>query len=151
LNPASQILYSEPMSSSPVKEKLKDRSHWVLAILLLGQLLLMSFTARKPEGNQSIGGNWVMNVFAPVVKVGDAVLSKITGSVTGFADMRRAHTENETLKEQVEQLTTELNETREKAARYDNLRTQLGLPSAVPYQHVAANVISRDTSLWFKR
>src|SRR5262245_47243219 len=128
------------MSSNPVKEKLRDRSHWLLAVVLLAQLLLMSFTAKKPDGGQTIGSNWVMTIFAPIAKVGDVVLSKITGSVTGIVEMRRATSENVSLKEQVEQLTAELNETREKAAQYDVLRAQLGLPSAASYKRVAANV-----------
>jgi rod shape-determining protein MreC len=139
------------MSSTPVKERSRDRSHWWLALLLLAQLVLMSFTAKRPGNGQAIGSNWVMAIFTPIAKVGDAVLSKVSGGVTGIGEMRRAASENVSLKEQVEQLTAQLNETREKAAQYDALRAQLGLPSSTPYQHIAANVISRDTSLWFKR
>ncbi len=139
------------MSSTPAKEKLRDRSHWLLAILLLLQLLAMSITARRPDGGQSVVGNWVMTIFAPIAKVGDAALSKVTGSITGWSEMRRAASENVSLREQVEQLTVELNEKREKAAQFDTLRTQLGIPAATAYQRIAANVISRDTSLWFKR
>ncbi|MEW6129795.1 MAG: rod shape-determining protein MreC [Acidobacteriota bacterium] len=139
------------MSSTPVKEKLKDKSHWVLAALLLSQLFLMTLTARNTETNQSLLGKWVMTIFAPVVKVGDGVLSKVTGTFTGWGELRRARDENIELKNQVEQLTTQLNETREKAAQYDALRVQYGLPSLSGYRQIAANVIARNTSLWFKR
>src|SRR5262245_8441124 len=128
------------MSSNPAKERSRDRTHWWLALLLLAQLVLMSFTANRPGNGQVIGSTWVMTIFTPIAKVGDAVLSKVSGGITGIGEMRRAAGENVSLKEQVEQLTVQLNETREKAAHYDALRAQLGLPSTMPYQHIAANV-----------
>jgi rod shape-determining protein MreC len=139
------------MSSTPAKVKLKDKSHWVLAALLILQLFLMTLTARHNDSNQRLLLTWVMTVFSPVVKVGDAVISRVTGTFTGWGDLRHARDENVDLKARVEQMTAELNETREKAAQYDALRIQFGLPSLTPYRQIAANVIARDTSLWFKR
>jgi rod shape-determining protein MreC len=139
------------MSSTPVKGKLKDKSHWVLAALLLMQLFLMTLTARHNGSDQSLLRIWVMTVFSPVVKAGDSVLSKVTGTFTGWGELRRASNENVELKAKLEQLTVELNETREKAAQYDALRVQYGLPALASFRQIAANVIARDTSLWFKR
>jgi rod shape-determining protein MreC len=135
------------MSANSVQKK----THWQLAALLVAQLLFMSISARHPEKEQSILRVWVMTVFSPVVRVSDAVISKVTGSFTGLAELRRAKTENEDLKQRVEQLTIELNETREKAKESEVLRTVYGLPAASQYRQIAANVIARDTSLWFKR
>jgi rod shape-determining protein MreC len=83
--------------------------------------------------------------------VGDAVLSSITGGFSGLGELRRAKTENQDLKQKLEQLTIELNDTREKAAQFDVLRNTYGLPSTLQYRQIAANVIARDASLWFKR
>ena len=135
------------MSTNAVQRK----SHWLLAALLLSQLILMSLNARNPANEQSIFRTWVMSVFSPIVRVSDAVLSKVTGSFTGLSELRRAKTENGDLKQKVEQLTIELNETREKAKEYEVARTVFGLPPTMPYGQLAANVIARDTSLWFKR
>jgi rod shape-determining protein MreC len=135
------------MSANTVQKK----THWQLAALLVAQLLFMTLSARHPEKEQSILRVWVMSVFSPVVKVSDAVISKVTGSFTGLSDLRRAKTENEDLKQRVEQLTIELNETREKAKESEVMRTIYGLPAAAQYSQIAANVIARDTSLWFKR
>ncbi len=135
------------MSANFVQRK----SHWLLAALLASQLLLMSLTARNPKNEQTVFRTWVMSVFSPIVSVGDAVLSKVTGSFTGLSELRHAKTENEDLKQKVEQLTIELNETREKAKEYEVAQTVYGMPTTPQYRQLAANVIARDTSLWFKR
>ncbi|MBI3652719.1 MAG: rod shape-determining protein MreC [Acidobacteria bacterium] len=135
------------MSASPVQRK----THWWLAALLLGQLILMSVNARHPSSEQSVFRTWMMSVFSPLVKVGDAVISKIGGGFSGLSELRRAKSENEELRQEVERLTIALNESREKAAQYDVIRNTYGLPSLLQYRQVAANVIARDTSLWFNR
>lgn len=135
------------MSANTVQKK----THWQLAALLVAHLLFMTLSAKHPDKEQSILRTWVMSVFSPIIKVSDVVITKVTGSFTGLAELRRAKTENEDLKLQVEQLTIELNETRERAKESEVLRTVYGLPAAMQYRQVAANVIARDTSLWFKR
>src|ERR1051325_5679103 len=135
------------MSASPIQRK----THWWLAILLLAQLLMMSYYAKNPQNEQTVLRTWVMTVFSPVVRVGNAILSTVTGGFSGLGELRRARTENEELKERLERMTVELNETREKAAQFDVIRNTYGLPAAIQYRQLAANVIARDTSLWFKR
>jgi rod shape-determining protein MreC len=135
------------MSVNSVQKK----THWWLAVILLSQLVLMSLDAKNPHNEQTIFRTWVMSVFSPIIKVGNAVLSKVTGGFTGFSELRNAKAENEDLRQRVEQLTIELNETREKAKESEIMRTVYGLPTAPQYRQIAANVIARNTSLWFKR
>lgn len=135
------------MSAHPIQQ----RSHWLLAGLLVFQLLLMSLTAKNPDNEESLLRTWTLTVFSPVIKAGDAVLSGISGTVGGIGELRRASKENVALREEVERLTAELNETREKAAQLESLRSAYGLEGTPAYQRVNATVIARDTSLWFKR
>jgi rod shape-determining protein MreC len=135
------------MSANPIKRK----THWLLAVLLLSQLVLMSVSARHPNKEQSMFNTWMMTVFSPVVRVGNSVLSTVTGGFTGLGELRRAKVENEDLKNRLEQMTVELSETREKAAQFEVLRNTYGLPANLQYRQIAANVIARDTTLWFKR
>src|SRR5689334_11542933 len=106
------------MSANPIRRK----THWLLAGLLLFHLVLMSISAKHPYNEQSIFRTWMLTVFSPIVRVGDSVLSAIGGSFTGLSELRRAKTENQDLKQQVEQLTIELNETREKAKELEVIR-----------------------------
>ena len=123
----------------------------MLATLLLGQVVLMSAYARNPESEQSVLRTWVMAGFTPVANALNKALSAITGTVGSYADLRNVREENASLREQLDNITQQLNESSEKASQFEKLRAELGLPARPPYKAVAANVISRDVTLWFKR
>jgi rod shape-determining protein MreC len=135
------------MSANPAQQK----APWILAALLLSQLVLMSTNSRHPDSEQSVLRIWLVSAFAPIVRVADAVLSSVKGSAANYTDVRHAHEENVELREKVDQLTAERNGALEQAAELNLLRTQLAVPSRPQYQKLAANVISRDASLWFRR
>jgi rod shape-determining protein MreC len=122
----------------------------VLAILLLLQLVLMSMSARHPEGKQSILSNWLMAAITPVVKTLDRGISGISGAMGSFSELTDAREENAQLKKQIEELTAERDRAREEAAALEPLRNQLALPSETPYPQLAANVISRNAGNWFR-
>lgn len=111
----------------------------------------MSANARHPESEQSMLRVWLVTAFAPVVRGADAVLSSVKGAADSYIDVRHARQENIDLREKVDQLTAEKNEALERAAELDLLRRELALPSRPPYHEIAANLISRDASLWFRR
>lgn len=127
------------------------RTSWLLALLLLSQVILMSWTARRPDTDQSVLRKWVLTVLTPPLRGGNWVLGEITGAVNGYIALRGAHEENIHLKEEVGRLTEERDEAREKAAEDTRLRAQLGIAALPEYRQVAATVISRDPSIWFKR
>ncbi|MEK6324408.1 MAG: rod shape-determining protein MreC [Acidobacteriota bacterium] len=129
----------------------QQKAPWILAALLLSQVVLMSTNARRPDSEQSVLRTWLVTAFAPIVSVADSVLSSVKGTAASYIDVRHAREENVELREKVEQLTAERNKALERAAELDLLRTQLALPTRRPYRELAANVISRDASRWFRR
>jgi rod shape-determining protein MreC len=135
------------MSANPAQQK----THWILAALLLSQLVLMSYNARRPDSEQSMLRTWALTVFTPVVRAADSVISTVTETIASYINLRNARKQNEALHEQVETLTAETNDLREKAAEADKLRNLLAVPPKPSYQGVAANVVSRDPTLWFRR
>ncbi len=135
------------MSAMPAQQK----APWILAALLLSQVVLMSTNARHPDSEQSLLRTWLVAAFTPVVRAADAVVSSVTGTVGSYTDLRHAREENAQLRERVEQLTRERNEAQERAAELDLIRNQFALPARPQYRELAANVISRDASLWFRR
>lgn len=135
------------MSASTSNQK----APWILAALLLAQIVLMSTNARNPESEQSIFRTWVMTVFTPIGKVIDSVVSSVTGGIGSYTDVRGAREENIRLKEEIEQLTAERNEAVERSAEYDLLRAQLALPARAPYREIAANVVARETNIRYRR
>ena len=146
-NPRSPTSNPILMSANTAKQK----APWVLAALLLSQVVLMSTNARQPGSEQSILRTWIMTGFSPVVSGVGGVLSSVKGGIAGYVDVRHAREENGELREKAQQLTDEVNRLRERAAEFDLQRTQLALPARPPYRELAANVIARDASLWFRR
>lgn len=118
---------------------------------MLFQVVLMSTNARHPDSEQSFLRVWVVTVFAPIVNAGNLVLSSVKGVVSSYVDVRHAREENLELRERVDELTAERNTAIERATQLDSIRTQLALPLRPPYRELAANVISRDATLWFRR
>jgi rod shape-determining protein MreC len=129
----------------------QQKAPWILAALLLSQVVLMSTYARHPDSEQSVLRIWLITGFAPVVRVTDAIFSSVKGTGASYVDLRHAREENLELREKVDQLTAERNIALERAAELDRLRTQLALPPRPQYRELAANVISRNASLWFRR
>jgi rod shape-determining protein MreC len=127
------------------------KAPWILAVLLLIQVAMMAAYAKHPDSEQSVLRTWIMTPLSSLEKAANSVLGAITGTASSYIDLRGARAENIELRERVEQLTAEKNEALERAAELDRLRTQLALPSRAEYRKIAANVISRDASTWFRR
>ncbi|HLG14983.1 MAG TPA: rod shape-determining protein MreC [Blastocatellia bacterium] len=135
------------MISKPIPQK----APWILAALLLSQVVLMSANAKHPESEQSVLRTWLMTVLTPVTKAVGSVISGITGAVDNIAQLRGARDENTALRQRIDQLTAERDQAVERAAQLELLRVELGLPSQPQYPEVAANVVSRDISMWYQR
>jgi rod shape-determining protein MreC len=73
----------------------------------------------------------------------------VGGLFGGVGELRRASTENQQLRAQVEQMQNELRDTRQKAAEAERLEKLLQLNEQTKYNTVTAQVIARDPSLWF--
>jgi rod shape-determining protein MreC len=127
------------------------RAPWILAVLLLSQVILMSTCARHPDSEQSFIRVWFVTAFSPVVRGADAVISSVRDTFSSLTANRHARVENAELHEQIDQLTAERANALERQAELNVLRTQLALPVRAPYQRIAANVFSRDAALWFRR
>ena len=122
-----------------------------LAVLLALQVGLMSYNARRPDSEQSVLGTWIMTPLSFVERLVNGVASAVTGTVASYVDLRRARAENIELREKNDQLLGELNEMRERAAELERVRREVALPAHAQYRSLAANVIARDTTTWFRR
>jgi len=129
----------------------QQRAPLILGVLLVSQVILMSWTARRPDSDQTVLRTWVMSVVTPVVSAGNWALAEVTGAAKGYIALRGAREESASLKERVDQLTAERDELREKAAEDLRIRAEYSVPTLPEYRKVAATVISRDPNIWFKR
>src|SRR5256714_9660749 len=136
------------MTASPASQR---KTAWWLAALLLAQVVLMSALANHPESEQSVLGTWIMAPLAFVERLVNGAVSSVTGFVAGYVDLRHARAENIELREKNDQMLGELNDLRERAVELEHLRRELALPPRAEYHSLAANVIARNTTTWFRR
>jgi cell shape-determining protein MreC len=127
------------------------KSHWILAGLLLSQIILMTANARHPESEQSILRTWLMTPLSFVSKTFNGAITWVSTTVASYVDLRGAREENIELRAKVEQLTAERNQALERTVELDSLRRQVALPAHSEHRTLAANVIARNPSLWFQR
>jgi rod shape-determining protein MreC len=127
------------------------KSHWILAGLLLSQIVLMTANARHPESEQSILRTWLMTPLSFVSKTFNGAITWVSSTVASYVDLRGAREENIELRAKVEQLTAERNQALERTVELDSLRRQVALPAHTEHRTLAANVIARNPSLWFQR
>lgn len=138
------------MAAIRTQREIRQRAPWWLAALLFGNFALMSYdAAREDASKQQMVRTWAQTVAYPVQRATATVGGSITGLFYGLGNMRQAASENQQLRLRVQQVESELRDTRERAAEVDRLRGLLDLKHQSKYQTVPARVIARDPSAWF--
>ncbi len=121
----------------------------MLAGLLLGNFALMAWNAKDPETQNRLVRVWLQAIAAPVQNTVTAAGNTGTGFFSNLAAWRTAVLENDSLKQRVGELETELAQKQNLAEENDSLRSQLDLKNQSQYKTVAAQIIGRDPSAWF--
>jgi len=128
---------------------------WLLGALLVSQLVFMAVTARKyspADGTeQSVLRAWTMTIVTPIQSFFGAITDGVASIWNGYFDLRGVHDRNTALEEENARLRAEIESARAAAAENDRLRRELELAPLLKYQSVAAQVVARDSTVWFKR
>jgi rod shape-determining protein MreC len=109
----------------------------------------MTYDARDDSTKQRKIRTVVQSIAYPIQRGASTVGNLFGGLFGGIGELRRASVENQKLHAQVEQMQTELRDTRQKAAQADRLEKLLNLTQQSSYQTVTAQVFARDPSVWF--
>jgi len=137
------------MAAIRTQREIRQRAPWWLFGLLALNFALMSYDARDDATKQRKIRSMAHTITYPIQQ-GASSIGNWVGSLFGnFGELRRASTENQQLHQQIDQMQTELRDTRERAAEADRLEKLLKLNEKSSYQTVAARVIARDPSMWF--
>ncbi|MEO6333620.1 MAG: rod shape-determining protein MreC [Pyrinomonadaceae bacterium] len=122
---------------------------WLVILLLLGNFMLMAFDAREITSGQRIIRVWSQ-------AVADFVQSPVTSVTSGFSNyfssisnLRSAQSENDLLKQRVQELELDIKGNEDLAAENDRLRGILNLKENSKYKVLTARIIGRDPSVWF--
>jgi rod shape-determining protein MreC len=122
---------------------------WLMIALLLVNFVLMAFDAKEINSGQRVIRVWTQTatdfVQSPVTTISSAT-SNYFGSI---ASLRSAQTENDKLKQQVQELEVELKQKEDLAAENARLKGLLQLKEQGKYKVLTAQIIGRDPSVWF--
>ena len=137
------------MAAIRTQREIRQRAPWYLFGLLVLNFALMSYDARDPNTKQRKVRSIAQTVMYPVQRGASGALNWVGGLFGNFGELRRAASENQQLRQQVDQMEAELRETRERAAQAERLGQLFKLTSTSQYKTVVARVIARDPSMWF--
>lgn len=120
-----------------------------MTALLLVNFVLMAFDAREITTGQRVVRAWTMTAADFIQSPVTTVTSAISNYFSSIASLRSAQSENDALKEQVQELQVELQQKTELAAENTRLKSLLGLKEQSKLSALPARIIGRDPSVWF--
>ncbi len=127
----------------------KNKGLLILIAIVLASFLWMTSQVREP-GGPSLLERGVNAVTYPFVKSVDVVTSTISGVWDGYFHLVGLVKENEQLTQENSRLYAENTALREDIARRERLSGLLDFKRETKYQVVAAQVVGRDPTSWFK-
>ena len=122
---------------------------WLMIALLLGNFILMAFDAREINSGQRVIRVWSQTaayfVQSPVATVGGGA----TGYFQSIVNLRSAQSENDELKQRVQELEVEVKQKEDLSDENERLKSLLQLKEQSKYKILPARIIGRDASVWF--
>jgi rod shape-determining protein MreC len=122
---------------------------WLVIVLLLGNFMLMAFDAREITSGQRIVRVWSQAVANFVQSPVTSITSGVSNYFSSIANLRSAQTENDILKEKVQELQLQTKGKEDLTVENDRLRSLLNLKETSKYKVLYATIIGRDPSVWF--
>lgn len=122
---------------------------WLVIILLLGNFMLMAFDAREITSGQRIIRVWSQAVADFVQSPVTSVSSGLSNYFSSISNLRSAQSENDILKQRVQELELDIKGKEDLTAENDRLRSLLNLKENSKYKVLTARIIGRDPSVWF--
>lgn len=121
--------------------------------LLLGLVLLhLVVISGQVDGGQGVSllERAILATLSPPQALVDGTLRGVGQAWHGYVDLRGVREENQRLQEKVDVLEQHLQEKQDQVREAERLRVLLGMRAKLPYASVAADVISRQGSPWFR-
>ncbi len=121
---------------------------WLMIALLLGNFILMAYSA-KTGSNQSVIRVWAQTVADFVQSPVTSVSFAATNYFQSFATLRTAQSENDVLKQRVQELEVSVQNKESLSVENERLKSLLELKERSEYKILPAKIIGRDPSAWF--
>src|SRR5438034_2783203 len=137
------------MAAIRTQREIRQRAPWWLFGLLALNFALMTYDARDDATKQRKIRSIAHTITYPIQQGASSAGNWVGGLFGSFGELRRASTENQQLRQQLDQMQAELRDTRARAAEADRLEKLFTLKGESDYNFVVARVIARDPSMWF--
>ena len=122
---------------------------WLMIALLLVNFILMAFDARDKSSGQRIIRSWTQTAADFVQSPVSTVTSSVANYFSSISSLRSAQSDNDILKQRVQELEVELKQKEELAAENTRLKSLLDLKEQSKFKVLPARIIGRDPSVWF--
>ena len=122
---------------------------WLMIALLIVNFVLMAFDAKEITSGQRVVRSWTQTMADFVQSPVTTLTSSVSNYFTSISNLRSAASENDILKQQVQELQVEIKQKQELAAENTRLKSLLQLKETSKYKVLTARIIGRDPSVWF--
>lgn len=117
--------------------------------LLLVNFVLMAFDAREITSGQRVVRSWTQTTADFVQSPVTSLAASISNYFTNIATLRSAQSDNDILKQRVQELEVEVKQKEDLASENTRLKSLLQLKETSKYKILTARIIGRDPSVWF--
>lgn len=122
---------------------------WLMIALLIVNFVLMAFDAKEINSGQRVVRSWTQTIADFVQSPVTTVTSAVANYFSSISNLRSAQTDNDVLKQRVQELEVELKQKEELSAENTRLKSFLQLKETSKYKVLTARIIGRDPSVWF--
>ncbi|MBE7515287.1 MAG: rod shape-determining protein MreC [Chloracidobacterium sp.] len=122
---------------------------WLMIALLLLNFILMAFDARDIRSGHLVVRAWAQTIADFVQSPITSVTSAVGNYFTSIAELRSAASENDILKQRVQELEVEVKRSEDLSNENERLKALLDLKESSKYKVLTARIIGRDPSVWF--
>lgn len=121
---------------------------WLMIVLLFANFVMMAYDARAANQDRVLRV-WTQALARFVQSPVTYASSAVSGFYNSLAGMRTAQSENDKLKQRIQELEVRAQQTRELETENRRLRDLLDLKESTDYDVLPAQIIGRDASVWF--
>jgi rod shape-determining protein MreC len=122
---------------------------WLMALLLIGNFILMAFDAKEQNSKQRVIRVWSQAAADFVQSPVTSVASLVNGYFQSISSLRNAQSDNDLLKLRVQELEISLQEKQTTTSENERLKSLIQLKDETTYKILMAKIIARDPSSWF--
>lgn len=122
---------------------------WLMIALLLMNFVLMAFEAREITTGQRVIRSWTQTAADFVQSPITTVTYGVANYFESISNLRSAQSENDQLKQRIQELELELKQKQELSSENARLKSLLDLTEQSKYKVLTARIIGRDPSKWF--